>query len=125
MQDGTFKVVFSSLDSLYFPTDTKTKQASLGGQINALKEQTLDVPKNLPTKEQIELFTKMAQERLPKLGFETKRAIVRKLVDKVVASQQGMVVYGYLPLGKEESYVNFWSINRDSWVAECGEVHAF
>jgi site-specific DNA recombinase len=108
---GAELISFEKLQELL--GDIKTKQMGIEGQINTLKEQALDAPKNLPNKEQIKSFVQKAQELLPILGFETKRVIVRELVEKIVASQREMTVYGYLPLGKEENYVNFWSIHRD------------
>jgi site-specific DNA recombinase len=118
---GAELISFEKLQELL--GDVKTKQTGIEGQINALKEQALEVPKNLPNREQIKSFVQKAQELLPILGFETKRAIVRELVEKIVASQREMTVYGYLPLGREENYVNFWSINRDCWVGECWKIY--
>ncbi|MGA2968133.1 MAG: recombinase family protein, partial [Candidatus Levyibacteriota bacterium] len=119
---GAELITFEKLQDLL--RDIKANQASLEGQISALKEQSLDIPKNLPNKEQIRLFAQKAKELLPILGFETKRVIVRELVDKITASQREMTIYGYLPIGKENNYVNFWSINRDSGITQCWKVDA-
>jgi chromosome segregation ATPase len=101
----------------------KAKITSVESQINELKEQDRDIEVKIPTTELVDQFVKKAIEMLPKLTFDTRQAIVRKLVDKIVANQQELTVHGYLPLGKEEKYVKFWAIGRNCWVAKCWEVN--
>lgn len=102
----------------------KMEKIALERQLNLLHEQKVELEIKVPNPQEIKRFTVKAIETLPKLGFEIKQAIVRKLVDKVVAKQNEMTVNGYLPLGEEDEYVKFWSECRDYRVAECGEVNA-
>ncbi|MCL6096065.1 MAG: recombinase family protein [Patescibacteria group bacterium] len=98
-----------------FLAQIKTKREGIQGQIKALNEQSLNVPSQIPTSDQINILVEQAKKYLPNLGFETKQAIVRKLVDKIVAKQNEMTIYGYLPIGKESDFY-FSSINRHSGV---------
>lgn len=91
--------------------------------IKACLEKT---PKNeilLPNQSEIESFAKEAMQKLKDLSFEVKRAIVRQLVSKVIASRKALQVYGTINLN-EIFYVFFCSEYRNRRVAECGEVHA-
>lgn len=103
--------------------DLKIKKVALESQQSQISEQKEEIETKVPTQKEIQRFTAKAVEELPNLGFDIKQAIVRKLVDKVVAKQNEMTVYGYLPLGKENEYVKFWSEYRDCGVAECGKVY--
>lgn len=104
--------------------EIKLKKASLESQLNQINEQKQDVEMRMPTNEEIDNFTAKVLEFIPTLNFKTKQVIARKLVDKVVAKQKELTVYGYLPLGKEDKYVGFWSEYRNCWFAKCREIHA-
>ncbi len=78
-----------------------------------IEEQNKKYEVSLPDMKEVEQFAVKAKEALLNLGFEKKQAIVRKLVDQIVASQQEMTVYGHLPIGKENEYVGFKSISWD------------
>lgn len=93
--------------------DLKIKRTVLEKQINSMSEVKANTEVKIPSFNQIEAFVNKSIEVLPNLGFEIKYGIVRKLVDKIEASQQEMIVSGYLPLGEEESYVKLWSGRRD------------
>ena len=54
-----------------------------------------DVP---PSVDDIERFAGKAREGLCGLNFEQKRAIVMNTVDKVIGSQQGLQVFGYISI---------------------------
>lgn len=104
-----------------FVGDLKIKRASLEGQLKKTVEQKEEV--NIPNSQQIDRFVVKARENLfnflgleEKFEFEKGQAFVRRFVDKVVASQKEMMIYGYLPLRKENEYVEFWSIGRDNWI---------
>lgn len=105
--------------------EIKLKKASMEGQLSQLNEQKQDTEFRLPSEQDINRFTQKAIEYIPKLDFKTKQAITRKLVDKVVAKQKELTVYGYLPLGKEDKYVGFWSEYRHCRTAKCRKVHTF
>jgi hypothetical protein len=111
-------ITFDKLQDLI--ADLKTKQKSIEGKIGSLTEQNTIMDTAIPSENQLEAFTQKALEVLPTLGFDIRQAIVRKLVDKIVANQQEMTIYGYLPIGKENEYGGLWSISRNSGVTKCG-----
>lgn len=120
---GAELLTFEKLQDLV--GDLKTKKESLEGQIRNYTEEMKTEDIVMPSEDQIEAFAKKAMEILPTLAFDIRMTIVRKLVDKIVASQQEMTIYGYLPIGKENEYVGFWSIGRHSGASECREKHTF
>lgn len=103
--------------------DLKVRKVALERQLSQISEQKEEIETKVPNQKEIERFTAKAVEELPNLGFDIKQAIVRKLVDKVVAKQSEMTVYGYLPLGKEDENVKFWSECRDSRSPKCRKIY--
>ncbi len=73
-----------------------------------------------PNKGEIESFVSDTVRFLENLNFESKRAIVRRIVEKATATQKELQVYGGILL--KEIYVLFPE-DRNCGVAECGEVH--
>ena len=118
---GAELISFDKLQELV--GDVKTKQVNIEGQLSNLVAQDVNVDAIVPSDEYINSFTKEALGLLPNLAFDLRQAIVRKLVDKIVASQQEMTIYGYLPIGKENNYDGFWSIGRDCRASKCREKH--
>ena len=51
-----------------------------------------------PSVEDIERFVRKAREGLSGLSFEQKRGIVMNTVDRVIGSQQGLQVFGYISI---------------------------
>lgn len=119
---GAELITFDKLQELI--GDLKTKQTNLEGQISNLAGQTMNTGVLMPSDAQIEAFAKRAADELPNLVFDIRQAIVRKLVDQIVASQQEMIIYGSLPIGKENEYVGFKSISRHCWITKRREVDA-
>ena len=80
----------------------------------------------MPSDTDIERFTAVVKEKLPALNYQDKRAILLKLVDKVVGDQNTLTVTGALSLGGQfTGYLDhrnmvYDSISRDSRSAECG-----
>lgn len=101
----------------------KVRKTALEGQIGGYEERDRN-PIELPTAKQVDEFVKRTRSNIQELGFESRQLIVRKLVDKIVANQKEMTVYGYLPLETEEN-IKYGSISRNCWFAKCGKVHAF
>jgi len=95
----------------------------------SLEQELLSIPKInswvMPKDTELDVFAKMAQEKLNGLSFEAKRGILLKLVDKVVADQSSLTVTGCLPLDRQFSgYLNrgnvvYGSISRDSRITKC------
>ncbi|MFH1319804.1 MAG: recombinase family protein [Bacteroidota bacterium] len=77
----------------------------------------------VPTKNEIRLFAKEATKALAKLNFETKRAIITHVLDKVIGSQQRLEVHGYLPI--TTNHVMFKTSNRHCWSPQCWQINAF
>ncbi len=104
--------------------------APLREKIHGFKKQIIKAylektPKNeilLPSQGEIESFAKEAMQQLKDLSFEVKRAIIRRLVNKVIASRKTLQVCGTINLS-EIFYVFFCSEYRNRRPAECGEVH--
>ncbi len=100
----------------------REKVNSLEYQILVIKQQQEEIKLTAPHPYEVEDFAKSAMEKLRNLKFLQKRAIVTKIIDKVVGNQDKLLVYGYIPIN---SNVIQCSTNRNSRSAECGEVHAF
>lgn len=103
--------------------ELRAKKLSIEKQLQEFKLEQQQVRFSMPQLSDLENFCKKALEILKSLDFEHKRAIIRELVDKIVGTQQEIVVYGYLPIVKE-NYVKFWSERRNCWASKCREKHA-
>ncbi len=93
-------------------------QKQIRDKVQKIKDNTV----NVPEPQQIDAFCKQAQKVLTTLSFKTKQEILRNVLDKVVANQQELQVYGYLPV-REESYVEVHSINRNSRPTERRQIN--
>jgi site-specific DNA recombinase len=60
---------------------------------------------------------KKAVRAIKEFGFTDKQALLRKIINKIVANQELAIVTGYIPLEREELNVAFKRINRDCWDA--------
>ncbi len=99
----------------------KEKISLFNNQINKANLEIEQVSeKVLPAENQIELFAEKASQALKDLSFETKKSIVRSIIDKVVVTQSELQVYGYIPV---KSYINVFTIHRNCRVTKCGQVH--
>lgn len=75
----------------------------------------------LPDPNEIEAFSQKASEYLYRLNFESKKAIIRSVIDKVVGTKQELQVYGYIPVNN----INVFTNHRNCGVAKCREIDAF
>ena len=78
----------------------------------------------LATADVLESYSKRAEMGLQLLEFGKKRAIIEHCLDKVIADQQELRVYGYLPVGEQLNYVKFYSEGRNCGIAKRREVDA-
>ncbi len=102
----------------------KDRIASLENQIAQAKTVTAQLnDDSLPDPYEIEAFAAKATEVLQNLNFETKRAIVRNVIAKIVATQQGLQVSGHIPLTLD--HVAYKTGYRYRRPPECGQVHSF
>lgn len=67
--------------------------------------------KTFPELNQIEAFTQKTSKALSgNLSFDSKKAIIRNVIDRVVGTRENLQVYGYIPV---ESNINVFTINRN------------
>jgi hypothetical protein len=105
-------------------SEVEDKRISLNKQIVDKVQKIRDNSVNIPQPGQIDAFCQQAQKVLSSLSFKSKQEILRNTLEKVIATQEKLQVFGYLPI-QEESYVELHSINRNHRSAKCGEIHAF
>ena len=80
-------------------TPVRERIASLEGQIAKAQEVRPEgASLSLLEPHEIEAFATSAARALEDLNFESKRAIVMSVIDKVVATQEMLEVYGYIPI---------------------------
>ena len=72
--------------------------------------------------EEIEAFAEQAVVALKNLNFEEKRAIVMNTVDKIVGTQKGLYVHGFIPV---TNHVEHQTSDRHRGTSQCGEVDPF
>lgn len=101
----------------------RLKQVALEQKISQTEvaKPTADIP--LPTDQILDSYAQRAVFALQSLTFDKKRAIIEQVIDRVVADQKRLQVFGYLPIS-EANYVKFFSKGRDCGVAECREKYA-
>jgi site-specific DNA recombinase len=78
----------------------------------------------LPDNKQVETFTQSVIRTLKNLSFKAKKAIVDVIIDKVIANEKELKIWGYLPITIENN-VAFFPKYRNRRSAKRGEVHAF
>ena len=95
-----------------YVTPVRERIASLEGQIAKAREVRPEED-SLAALEphEIEAFAASAARALEDLNFESKRAIVMNVIDKVVATQETLEVYGYIPI---TDHVELCSEYRDA-----------
>ena len=82
-----------------YVTPVRERIASLEGQIAKAREVRPEDDSLAPLEpREIEAFAASAARALEDLNFESKRAIVMNVIDKVVATQEMLEVYGYIPI---------------------------
>jgi hypothetical protein len=87
----------------------------------AMEEGKVKEEGRLPNSNEIEVFAQNASEALYRLNFESKKAIIRSIIDKVVGNKQELQVYGYLPVNN----INVFSINRNCRITKRREIDPF
>jgi len=69
----------------------------------------------LPKQDEIKTFTQEATRAFKDLKFETKQAIVRSVIEKVVGTKTELQVFGYIPIN-----INVFTLHRNRRIAERG-----
>src|SRR3989344_1364581 len=94
-----------------------------------IKEAEIKTTSQLPNQNEIMQFAAEAIKMLGNLNYEAKRAIILSTLDKVIGTQQGLEVYGQVPVGAgylsviQPSHVNFKTSHRNRRTAKCGEEY--
>lgn len=85
---------FFSIEQLKEYTDPiKDRRSSFESQLAQVKQRTEDIQtSNLPESIELEEFTKLVASNFRNLNFERKRAIVIDTVEKVVTTQEKLLV---------------------------------
>lgn len=105
--------------------ELRSKREVLEKQIGHFEAQKFD-DVVLPDSLQIKRFSQLAKKKLTDLRFETRKAIMLKVVDTIIADQESLRVRGALYLSiQEEQNVKSHSEGRNSGITECGEEYPF
>lgn len=109
-----------TLDQLKeYTTPVREKLTALELQINKAKEEERQIEKiEMPKESEIEIFANKTREALVNLSFSVKKAIIRNVTEKIVASQQELQICGYIPITTENN-VLFFSSHRNRRSAKC------
>ena len=100
----------------------RDKMTALEYQITKARQQERELEViEFPNETEVEIFAEEAVEALKDLKFETKKAIVTNVIDRVIGTQDKLQVYGYIPI---TNHVEFISSYRNRRIAERGEVHS-
>lgn len=103
----------------------KSRRAVLERQVGVLESQrktTDDVL--MPASEQVEKFSQKAKVILENLSFTPKQAIIRKVVDTIIATQKQVRIRGYLPI-EEIQNVKFQSESGNCGFTKCRKKYTF
>jgi hypothetical protein len=68
-------------------------------------------------------LAELAKTAVSGFNFENKRAIIRQLVEKVVATSEKLVITGYIPINLHK-YMELSHGDRNSRATECREIDA-
>lgn len=91
------------------------------------KEQINTVQTNIseiPNKDEIISLAKEGREVLKDLKFESKKAIVKDVIETVVSSNGKLIVSGYISFNYL-NHVVFCTSHRYSWTSKCWKVYTF
>lgn len=79
----------------------RIKKESLKIQLTKIEPAVSNQKKiQLPNVNEIEIFAAKTRDLLENLNFESKREIINDILEKVVATQEELLVYGYIPIAK-------------------------
>lgn len=103
-----------------YTTPIKEKIGLLNEQIEKGKIESRQlVNMKTPTKEEIQTFCDQVVRSMKNLKFEAKQAIVRNVIEKVVDTNNELLISGYIPLN-----INVLPSYRYRRSSERGQVHA-
>ncbi|AKM77752.1 MAG: invertase protein [Candidatus Wolfebacteria bacterium GW2011_GWC2_46_275] len=99
-------------------------------KIDALERQVANVAvmerrvsnAELPSLQETEVFCENTRITLQDLNFEAKQAIVRNIIEKVVATKQELQVSGYIPVDNSNKNILLYAIDRHSRAAKRWQI---
>ena len=96
---------FLSLEKLdEYTKPVRNRITSLkGALVKAAAEKKESEELALPRQNEIQTFAKLAAEHLGELDFAAKQVIIRNVVDRIVATQSELHVYGFIPVSSSNS----------------------
>lgn len=101
-----------------FEAKIKTVTATLSLLEGKLSEVSQNRGKTV--KIDVDQLVESSVQEIKQLDFQSKKSIVERVVDKVVASPQEVKICGYIPTQLNEEKVKYEPEYRDSWVAKRG-----
>ncbi|MEK7228260.1 MAG: hypothetical protein AAB681_02810, partial [Patescibacteria group bacterium] len=103
----------------------RDKLALLQEQIKAEEKENQPSEKFIaPDSDQISAFTEKASVAIRNLSFESKKAIIKEVIEKVVSTQKELSVYGFIPVSNLDNGL-LCSEYRHCWVTKCGQEYSF
>lgn len=104
--------------------DAKKRKLALQRQLDELvaknSQETIDIS--------VDDYLNEAEKYLEKLDFSNKLQVVRDIIGRVIIKERSEVeIWAHIPLQFQlaTQKLGYEPIGRDSWPAECGEVHPF
>jgi len=115
--------VYTIEDLVKYITPIKEEIMSLEGRINKINTDKNKIDTSiLPDHDTIKSFAEKSKEVLQNLNFEQKKAIVLSTIDKVIATQEKLQVWGYIPIILEK-HVEYQTSHRNRRSAKCRKKH--
>jgi len=94
---------------------------SLQLQVAKYKQEQDKVVTMLPDDSEIESFAEEARKDIKTYDFAKKRELIMKSINKIIGVKTELKVAGCIPIYAQN--VAFNSINRNCWIAQCGQVN--
>ena len=108
-----------------YTTPLRERIVYLESQITRAKEESNEINFSMiPSRREIEQFSRKATGILNNLSYEIKRDIILNVVEKIVGTKEKLKVYGHIPISINNN-VEFKTSYRNCRVAECGQEYAF
>ncbi|MBI4185484.1 recombinase family protein [Candidatus Berkelbacteria bacterium] len=120
-EEGRYMLAYG--ESVLSLEQYREQQTRIAGRRTELKSQitTLDRPSSSPTATKEELIS-LAQTAISRLDFTDKQALVRELLDKVIADQQVVEVFGHIPVPARK--VELYATDRYCRSPQCWQINA-
>jgi len=105
-----------------FVQDIRLKRSVLEKKLDGLTVEQTQAPFAKPTDEQVKSYCQKTKAKLESLDFQGKRKVMLHVIDKIIANQKEVHVYGLLPM-TEANYVKYTSESRYCRASERREIY--